>query len=91
MKYYCLGEAVALVRTTYSNNFLKNLPYIGTPMFDKLPITQAKMREAFERSETLVLCKSMEEAKALRQAKIVIGNRGFGKQISILGCLALTV
>ena len=74
MKYFCLGNGIALYKSTYSNNFFDNLPIVGTPIFSKFPITQEKMRNAFECSEKLVLCKSLEDANMLRYAKLVMGS-----------------
>lgn len=74
MKYYCIGSGIGLVKLQHSTNFFDNLPLTGTPMFGKLPVTQAKMHEAFERSEEFVFCKSLEDANKLRHSKITVGN-----------------
>lgn len=74
MKFYCLGNPIALIKLAYSTNFLANLPVIGVPILGKLPMTEAKMLSAYEESKTLTLCKTLEDANALRHAKIEIGN-----------------
>lgn len=74
MKYYCTGKPIPLVKLGYSSNLFANLPLIGTPVFGKLSITENKMRAAFEQSHDLIMCKSLEDAKALRNSKIIIGN-----------------
>lgn len=81
MKLYCLGNPIKLVKLTYSTHFFDNLPVTGTPIFGKLPVTQDKARAAFTASETLFLCKSLEDAKALRKAKIIVGNTNVTPQL----------
>lgn len=74
MKYYCIGKPIPLVKLAYSTNFFDNLPVIGTPLFGNLKITQAKMRAAFYNSDTLILCKTLDDAKMLRSVNIIEGN-----------------
>lgn len=74
MKFYCLGKPIALIKLTYSTNFLANLPVIGVPILGKLPMTEAKMLSAFDKSKKITLCRTLEDANALRHAKIEIGN-----------------
>lgn len=74
MKYYCVGRAIALVKLQHSANFFENLPVIGTPIYGRMPVTQAKIQDAFENSEELVFCKSLEDANKLRHSKITVGN-----------------
>ena len=68
MKYYCLGNAIPIIKLSYSGNFIDDYT---TPVFGKLPVTQEKMQHAFDQSTTLILCKTLEAANALRQTKIV--------------------
>lgn len=69
MKYYCLGNRrISLIKlgTCSSNSFWD----YAIPIYGKLPVTQLKMRNAFDQSEELILCKNIEDAKMLRYAKI---------------------
>ena len=74
MKYYCIGNGIGLVKLQYSTNFLANLPVVGTPIYGKLPVTPAKMLEAFECSEELTFFKSLDDANQFRHSKITLGN-----------------
>lgn len=70
MKYYCLANPIQLIKTMPSDNLLENLPIIGTPTFGRLPVTDARMQEAFVQSESLILCNTLDDALRLRQIKI---------------------
>lgn len=70
MKYYCIANPIHLIKTAPSENFFDNLPVLGTPIFGKLPVTETKMRDAFEQSEELILCSTLDDAMRLRQIKI---------------------
>ena len=74
MRLFCLGNPMGLIKLTYSPRFLENLPYIGTPILGKLPISRITMHDAYEESAHLTLCRTLEEANELRHAKIMIGN-----------------
>jgi hypothetical protein len=47
---------------------------LRNPIFSKSKVTADKLQTAFDGSEQLILCKSLDDAKALRMAKIVIAN-----------------
>lgn len=70
MRYFCLANPIALIKTTPSGRCLDNLPLFGTSMYGKLPITEAKIRDAFDDAEYLILCKTMDDALILRQTKL---------------------
>ena len=74
MKYFCLGNGMNLVKLEPSPKFFDNLPIVGTPPFGYMPVTRARATAAFEASEELVLCKSLEDANLLRHARIKVGN-----------------
>lgn len=65
MKYYCLGNPIVLVKTQYSDKWLSNVPFFGTPIFGKLPMTQSRMRSVYDRSPRLVLCRTLEEIEQI--------------------------
>lgn len=64
MKYYCTGNPIPLIEQSYSVNFFKS-PVI-TPTIKKAAITQEKMKTAFEESDTLLLFKTLADAKGIR-------------------------
>lgn len=70
MKYYCIGNSIAIVKTTYSDKLFDNLPITGTLMFGKLPVTQTKMETTFNDTNELVICKTLDDAMKIRTAKI---------------------
>jgi len=88
MKYYCIGNGIGLIKLAYSPNFLRNLPVIGTPVNSNIPVTQDRMADAFNQSEKLVLCESLEDANKLRLAKLTLGgiliNPTFQRSLSFL-------
>jgi hypothetical protein len=67
MRYFCIANSIPLIKTAPSDNFFENLPIIGTPTFGRLPVTKAKMQEAFNQSESLILCRTLDDALILRQ------------------------
>lgn len=79
MKYFCLGNPIFLLKMHYSNNFFENLPVLGTPFLGKLPVTQERMKQAFEASTNLVLCKNLLDANTLRHTLInkIVGAGGY--------------
>lgn len=70
MKYYCIADPIPLIKTVPSDNFIDNLPLVGTPTFGKLPVTDAKMQAVFFKSEHLIVCRTLDEAMIVRQLKI---------------------
>lgn len=74
MKYYCIGDKISLIKVSESPNCLDNLPYFGTPMFAKMPVTQARMRNAFQYTDQMIVCKHFNDIKKLRYANLTIDN-----------------
>ena len=72
--FYCIANPVGLVKLTYTPGVIGALDNLRHPIFSKLKVTGDKLQTAFDGSEQLILCKSLNDAKALRMAKIVIGN-----------------
>lgn len=70
MKYFCLAKSFPLVKLAYSHRFIDNLPCIGTPMFGKFKVTKSNLNRTYNQSDDLIICKTLEDAKKLRLAKI---------------------
>ncbi|MDP3560663.1 MAG: hypothetical protein Q8R83_00585 [Legionellaceae bacterium] len=73
MKYYCIGNGIKLAELHVPTLLSGNLHLRGEPKYRKLPLTPDRMLEAFEHSEELVFCKSLEDANKLRHSKIIVG------------------
>lgn len=70
MRYYCIANPIPLIKTIASDNFIENLPLVGTTMHGKLEVTENKIQAAFFKSEQLIVCKTLDDAMILRQLKI---------------------
>jgi hypothetical protein len=70
MRYYCIANPIPLIKTIASDNFIDNLPLVGTTIYGKLPVTDNKIQAIFFKSEHLVVCRTLDEAMILRQLKI---------------------
>lgn len=70
MRYYAIANPFPLIKMDPADNMLDDLPFIGIPLYGKLPITKASIQEAYNQSEDLTLCKSLDDAMRLRQIKI---------------------
>lgn len=65
-RYYCLGSPICRIE-------LPNFPkFFSTVALHE--ISFAKMQATFEASNMLILCKNLEDAKALRKANIVLNT-----------------
>ncbi len=70
--YYCIANPVPLVKLTYSPGIIGAFDNLRQPIFSKLNVTTLKLQQAFDQSEKLIFCKRLDEAKALRRARIVL-------------------
>lgn len=87
MKFYCIGHPIELVKTKYSDSFFDNMHLIGTPIGSVVKITPTIMHKAYAASNELTLCKTIDDAKLLRLARISTGSAEVGADL-LIGAIA---
>lgn len=75
MRFFCLGKPLPLINLGYAHRFFDIPSVIMTPLFGKLPVNQRVMRNAFNESEELILCRNIYDAIELRFTRVCLSNK----------------